>query len=71
MWCWDEASCQSRWQTTSFEMSSKGWKPTQEVGGVFSTYPENPFRDANKVYLEYCSRYALRQPRLGASLTLG
>ena len=43
-------------------MSSKGWKPTQEVGGVFSTYPENPFRDANKVYLEYCSRYVSPAP---------
>jgi hypothetical protein len=55
MWCWDETSCASRWQSTPFEMSSTGWKPTLKVGGVFSTFEENPWKDANKVYLAYCS----------------
>jgi hypothetical protein len=55
MWCWDQASCDARYAATKFEMSSTGWARTQQVGGIFSTDPANPWANANKVYLSYCS----------------
>ena len=58
MWCWNEDSCTARYQETGFEMSSTGWKKTQEVGGIFSTEAANPWSKANRVYLEY-----VRAPR--------
>jgi len=71
MWCWDEASCASRWQSTPFEMSSKGWKPTLAVGGVFSTYPDNPWRDSNKIYIAYCSSDAWAGNAVASDATYG
>lgn len=55
MWCWDQASCDARASDAAFEMSSTHWPKVQEVGGVFSQSPLNPWADANKVYLSYCS----------------
>ena len=55
MWCWNKASCQSRFTETGFEMSSSKWAQTQDVGGIFSTEPSNPWSGAQKVYIGYCS----------------
>lgn len=55
MWCWDQASCQARFSGTDFEMSSTNWPATEQVGGIFSTSKANGWKDANKVYLSYCS----------------
>jgi hypothetical protein len=55
MWCWDEASCVARQKAAGFEMSSTHWPKVQTVGGVFSKSALNPWADANKVYLSYCS----------------
>jgi len=71
MWCWDQQSCQSRMQSTPFEMSSTGWKSTQIVGGVFNSQSDNPFLTYNKVYLGYCSSDAWMGDVAASSATWG
>ena len=55
MWCWDQASCDARAEDAKFEMSSTHWPKVQTVGGVFSRSALNPWADAHKVDLSYCS----------------
>ena len=56
MFCWDETSCNERYQSKSFWMSSNGWASQIAQGGIFSDDPsESPFATANLVYVKYCS----------------
>jgi len=55
-WCWDETSCQERYQTLKFDMSSSGWGKLFAQDGIFSTVQaNNPFANANMVFVKYCS----------------
>ena len=55
-WCWDETSCQERYQTLKFDMSSSGWGKLFAQDGIFSTVQaNNPFASANMVFIKYCS----------------
>ena len=55
-WCWDEASCLTRQQETSFFTSSTNWPTSLTLGGIFdSDRRRNPWSGANKIYLAYCS----------------
>ena len=49
MWCWSAESCAARYSATVFEMSSKNWPATLNVGGMFSVTKVNPFSKAAKV----------------------
>lgn len=50
-WCWDEKSCNAR---SANLVSSKGWGETKDVDGLFNA--STPLlRDANLVYVPYCS----------------
>ena len=71
MWCWDQASCDARAEDAKFEMSSTHWPKVQTVGGVFSKSPLNPWADANKVYLSYCSSDAWVGDVAASSATYG
>jgi hypothetical protein len=55
--CYDEASCQDRWDSIgSTFMSSRGFTPTIEEGGLLDSSPQNsPFWAANKAVLSYCT----------------
>ena len=60
MWCWDQISCEEREQIQDqtggdFGMSSSKWSKTMTQGGIFDTDPGNPWAEANKVYIYYCS----------------
>jgi hypothetical protein len=55
MWCWSAQSCTARYAATTFEMSSKKWPTTLNMGGLFSLTKGNPFAKAAKAYLSYCS----------------
>lgn len=40
----------------AWETSSVGWPDTLDMGGLFSTVPDqNPWASASKVYVGYCS----------------
>jgi hypothetical protein len=55
-WCYDEASCALRQQNQASLMSSKGWKQTLSLGGLFETdATKTPFAGVNKVWGPYCS----------------
>lgn len=51
-WCFDEASCAVRFANDPDMMSSKGWKETRTVDGIFAS---GPLADANLVQLGYCT----------------
>lgn len=55
MWCYSQSSCQLRYQTTPWEMSSAKLADTTALGGIFSTSHKNPWATANVAYLPYCS----------------
>jgi hypothetical protein len=71
MWCWDQASCVARQKAAGFEMSSTHWPKVQTVGGVFSKSALNPWADANKVYLSYCSSDAWVGDAAASAATFG
>ena len=62
-WCTDKVACQARWDggsngynvaSNANLCSSRHWSETRTQNGVF--YADNPvLRDANKVFLEYCT----------------
>ena len=55
-WCWDAPSCQERYQTLKFDMSSSGWGNLFAQSGIFGTDPStNPWAAANMVFIKYCS----------------
>ena len=55
-WCWDGPSCQERYQTLKFDMSSSGWGNLFAQSGIFGTDPStNPWANANMVFIKYCS----------------
>jgi hypothetical protein len=55
-WCYDEESCAGRLQSNPQLVSSKDWRPTGALGGIFETNPEKtPFAGAHKIYVPYCS----------------
>ena len=62
-WCYDEASCALRQQNQASLMSSKGWKQTLSLGGLFETdATKTPFAGVNKVWGPYCIGKARRGP---------
>ncbi|KAK9498545.1 hypothetical protein O3M35_003154 [Rhynocoris fuscipes] len=56
-YCYDEISCNSRWNRMQHLMSSKHWPERRNVGGILSTNPEeNPhWWNANHVFIPYCT----------------
>ena len=54
-WCFDETSCNTRFENAKFDMSSDGWKTEIAQGGILGTSPENPWNNANKAWIKYCS----------------
>eukprot|EP00041_Stephanoeca_diplocostata_P004778 m.50165 g.50165 ORF g.50165 m.50165 type:complete len:339 (-) comp15359_c0_seq2:14-1030(-) len=60
-WCYDEKSCLARCagkpdNCQSPLATSKVWEGKQDLGGIFSTHPdESPLHSANKFYLRYCT----------------
>eukprot|EP00947_MAST-08B_sp_MAST-8B-sp1_P003776 g3776.t1 len=60
-WCYDEASCATRCgtpaapKTSSTLCSSKAWKATIPLGGIFYPSSDTALADANKVYIQYCT----------------
>lgn len=55
MWCYSEATCTARNQSTPWEMSNSKLAPNLAVGGIFSTSHKNPWAAANVAYVPYCS----------------
>ncbi|NP_001161614.1 notum protein precursor [Saccoglossus kowalevskii] len=56
-YCFDDDSCQSRWESMRGLMSSTRWTPEKAGSGLLSPDPEeNPnWWNANKVFIPYCS----------------
>jgi hypothetical protein len=54
-WCWDNTSCFSRAKGSPDLVSSTGYGPTMQAGGIFSSNPAlNPsFYNANLIYIKY------------------
>ena len=53
MFCFDADSCNERYQSHPYWMSSKDWKPQFAQGGIFSNNPsESSFYNANLVYVK-------------------
>lgn len=56
MFCWDQNSCDMRYQSKDWWMSSKDWEPQMAQGGIFSNVAsESPFYNANLIWVKYCS----------------
>ncbi|XP_064099049.1 palmitoleoyl-protein carboxylesterase NOTUM-like [Macrobrachium nipponense] len=56
-YCFDRKSCEQRWHGLKPLMTSRGWPPTRQVGGILSPDPKvNPhWWEANHVFVPYCS----------------
>lgn len=56
-YCFDEVSCQARWDASPTQMSSTEWEDEQYWGGILSTNPDiNPdWYDANHVDIRHCT----------------
>jgi len=68
-WCWDQASCQSRYQSTPQLMSSIPWGTTQTSSdGIFIS---NDWANANIAYVNYCSSDGWIGNRLASNQTYG
>ena len=57
MFCWDQSSCNMRYATHDYYMSSikKPWSYDFAQGGIFATDGSSPWGTANRVYVKYCS----------------
>ena len=56
MFCWDEPSCEERYQSHGYWMSSANWTAQFEQGGIFSNETdESAWASANKAFVKYCS----------------
>ena len=56
MFCSNGASCQLRYSTAKFFMSSTTWASQMAQGGIFDPTPANSgFGSANRIYVKYCS----------------
>ena len=57
MFCWGQASCQDRFATHDYWMSSKAkpWQPNFAQGGIFATDGSSAWGTANRIYVKYCS----------------
>jgi hypothetical protein len=54
--CYDKDSCLERFKTSENLMSSKKYKDTISLSGVFDSDPEkSTMSSSNKVYLRYCT----------------
>mmetsp|Transcript_25583 Transcript_25583/g.51073 ORF Transcript_25583/g.51073 Transcript_25583/m.51073 type:complete len:387 (-) Transcript_25583:35-1195(-) len=53
-WCYSKATCDARWLTARSLMSSKGYKETEDVGGIFDS---EALDDSTVVWINvpYCS----------------
>lgn len=56
-YCYDQQSCNTRWQRLRHLMTSRHWPNTRNAGGILSPNPEeNPFWwNANHVLVPYCT----------------
>ena len=54
MFCWDESSCNMRYATHDYYMSSikKPWSYDFAQGGIFATDGSSPWGTANRVYVK-------------------
>ena len=54
MFCWDESSCNMRFATHDYYMSSikKPWSYDFAQGGIFATDGSSPWGTANRVYVK-------------------
>ena len=58
MFCWDIKSCQERYATHGYYMSStipKQWATSFAQGGIFATDGTSAWGTANRVYIKYCT----------------
>jgi|APGre2960657444_1045066.scaffolds.fasta_scaffold01090_5 hypothetical protein len=56
MFCWDGESCQMRYSSRKYFMSSTTWDSQMAQGGIFDPSPANSgFATANRIYVKYCS----------------
>jgi hypothetical protein len=56
MFCWNGESCQDRYHTKPFFMSSAIWANEMAQGGIFDDNPSmSAFADSNMIYLKYCA----------------
>ena len=56
MFCWNGESCQDRYHTKPYFMSSAIWAPQMAQGGIFDDkLAESGFADSNAIYLKYCA----------------
>ena len=65
MFCWDESSCNMRYATHDYYMSSikKPWSYDFAQGGIFATDGSSPWGTANRVYVKCVTTI---QPCFGA-----
>jgi len=60
-WCWNDLSCAYRCQRLALggycgsNSVEGGFLDQLEVGGIFEEREDNPMKDANKVFVKYCS----------------
>ena len=58
MFCWDLNSCQERYATHGYYMSSttpKQWATSFAQGGIFATDGTSAWGTANRIYVKYCT----------------
>jgi len=79
-WCYDEASCAARallpavgngGYNGTFHTSSSPWQPTCLKGGIFSEDSTAALKDANKIYIPYCTSDAHMGDRAASAATNG
>lgn len=59
MFCFNQNSCNVRYKSKPFWMSSQSWAPQFAQGGIFSNDPsESPFYNANLIYVK-CAQLLL------------
>jgi hypothetical protein len=52
MFCWDEPSCNERYEDHQYWMSSTKWTSTMAQGGIFATDGSSPWGNANRIYIK-------------------
>jgi Pectinacetylesterase len=54
-WCYDAASCATRFKVSPQFMTTNNWPGIVSLGGIFSSSPrKSPWAGANKIYVGYC-----------------
>lgn len=64
MFCWSQTSCQERYTSHPYWMSSLSWTQEFAQGGIFSNVSsESSFYNANLAFVKYCSSDLCAPPR--------